>query len=398
MAGALDGVKILGFTHFAQGPFALQLLGDLGADIINIERPGYGEYNRNFHRMDELGGESPVYLALNRNKRSLAIDLKSPEGKEIIKKLAAEADVVVTNYRAGVLDRLGLGFDVLRKDHPELVFCEALGYGESGPYIDLPGQDIIGQAISGLMTMVGRDTDGMPETVGIYEVDIYSAMVVVVAIVTALFHARQTGEGQRVAVDLLSSGVHLQSQEFSYYLNTGEPLKRAHNFSGHPLQPAPYGVYQTADGHMVLSVNAGDRPELLEEILGIDTLQPLMGSEEKNMQNREEIFARVQAAIREKPTQYWFDRFNAAGIWCGKVNTYETLKNDPQVIHNGIIKEIHHPTAGVYRSIGTPIYYSATPPQITRPAPLLGEHNEEILKYLGYSDEDIQSLRDKKVI
>lgn len=398
MAGVLDGVKILGFTHFAQGPFALQLLGDLGADIINIERPGKGDFNRSFHQRQDLGGESPVFLALNRNKRSLAIDLKSPEGKEIVKKLVKDTDVLVTNYRAGVLERLGLGYEELKKINPGLVYCEALGYGESGPYTRLPGQDIIGQAVSGLVTMVGRDLDGMPETVGIYEVDIYSSMVIVVAVTTALYHARQTGEGQRVAVDLLSSAIHLQSQEFSYYLNTGELPKRAHNHSGHTLQPGPYGVYRTSDGFMVLSTNAGDRPELLQQLLEVDTLLPLMGSEEKNMRNREEIFTIVQERLCRKPTQYWLDRFNAVGIWCGKVNSYEDLKTDPQVLHNGIIKEIRHPKAGVYKAIGTPIYYSATPPTIRRPAPALGEHNEEILHGIGYSDEEIAALRAKGVL
>lgn len=398
MAGALEGVKILGFTHFAQGPFALQLLGDLGADIINVERPGTGDFNRNFHRREDMGGESPIFLALNRNKRSLALNLKTPEGKEIIRKLVKDTDVLVTNYRAGVLEHLGLGYEALKKINPSLVYCEALGYGESGPYIHLPGQDIIGQAVSGLVTMIGRDIDGMPEAAGIYEVDIYSSMVMVVAITTALYHAKQTGEGQRVAVDLLSSGIHLQSQEFSYYLNTGEMPKRARNHSGHTLQPAPYGIYRTSDGFMVLSTNAGDRPEVLAQVVGTQAILPLMGSEEKNMKNREEIFALVQEKIQEKPTDHWLAQFNAVGIWCGKVNDYEALKNDPQVLHNGIIQTIPHPKAGSFRSVGTPIYYSATPPTIRRTVPGLGEHNEEILTALGYSAEDIQGLKDKGVL
>lgn len=398
MAGALEGVKILGFTHFAQGPFALQLLGDLGADIINVERPGTGDFNRNFHRREDMGGESPIFLALNRNKRSLALNLKTPEGKEIIRKLVKDTDVLVTNYRAGVLEHLGLGYEALKKINPALVYCEALGYGESGPYIHLPGQDIIGQAVSGLVTMIGRDIDGMPEAAGIYEVDIYSSMVMVVAITTALYHAKQTGEGQRVAVDLLSSGIHLQSQEFSYYLNTGEMPKRARNHSGHTLQPAPYGIYRTSDGFMVLSTNAGDRPEVLAQVVGTQAILPLMGSEEKNMKNREEIFALVQEKIQEKPTEYWLAQFNAVGIWCGKVNDYEALKNDPQVLHNGIIQTIPHPRAGSFRSVGTPIYYSATPPTIRRTVPGLGEHNGEILTALGYSAEDIQGLKDKGVL
>lgn len=398
MSGALEDVKILGFTHFAQGPFALQLLGDLGADVINVERPGKGDFNRSFHVREDMGGESPVFLAINRNKRSLSVDLKSPEGKEIIRRLVKTTDVLVTNYRAGVLEHLGLGYEEMRELNPALVYCEALGYGESGPYINLPGQDIIGQAISGLVTMVGRDIDGMPEAVGIYEVDIYSSMMLVVAITTALYHAKMTGEGQRVAVDLLSSGIHLQAQEFSYYLNTGVLPKRAHNHSGHTLQPAPYGIYKTSDGHMVLSTNAGDRPEMLERILGVDTLSQLMGCEQKNMDNREEIFAIIQEQICKKTTAYWLEQFNAAGIWCGKVNTYETLKSDPQVLHNGIIQELEHPRAGRFKTIATPIYYSETPPEMRLPPPGLGEHNREILLSLGYSSEEIDALQRKGVL
>ena len=398
MSGVLDGVKILGFTHFAQGPFALQLLGDLGADIINIERPGTGDFNRSFNRRDDFGGESPVFYALNRNKRSMTVDLKSEKGKEIIRKLISESDVLLTNYRAGVLDRLGLGYEAAREINPALVYCEALGYGESGPYIKLPGQDIIGQAVSGLVTMVGRDIDGMPESAGIYEIDIYSSMVIVTAILSALYHAKMTGEGQRTAVDLLSSGIHLQSQEFSYYLNTGIIPKRAHGYSGHPLQAAPYGIYRTSDGHMVLSTNSGDRPDVLEQILCIDTLQPLMRTEADKVKNGEEIFRLVQEEIRKNSTDYWLERFNAAGIWCGRVNTYPDLEKDPQVLHNGIILEIPHPVVGSFKAIGTPIYFSKTPAAVSRTVPGLGEHNREILRHLGYSDAEIEAMEDQGII
>ena len=398
MSGALDGVKILGFTHFAQGPFALQLLGDLGADVINIERPGSGDFNRNFNRREDFGGESPVFYALNRNKRSMTVDLKSDQGKEIIWKLIKESDVLLTNYRAGVLERLGFSYEAVHQVNPSLVYCEALGYGESGPYIKLPGQDIIGQAVSGLVTMIGRDIDGMPEAAGIYEIDIYSSMVIVTAVLSALYHAKMTGEGQKTAVDLLSSGIHLQSQEFSYYLNTGIVPKRAHHYSGHPLQTAPYGIYKTADGHMVLSTNSGDRPEVLEQILGIDTLQELMKSEEDKVKNGEEIFCLVQEVIRTRPTDYWLEQFNAAGIWCGRVNTYPDLAKDPQVLHNGIIKEIEHPKVGHFKAIGTPIYFSKTPPTVSRTVPGLGEHNREILLHLGYSEEDVIGFKEAGII
>ena len=253
MAGALDGVKILGFTHFAQGPFALQLLGDMGADVINIERQGSGDFNRNFQQLDSLGGEGVFFLAMNRNKRSMSLNLRAPEAKEIVEKLIAQSDVIMTNYRAGALDRMGFGFEAARKINPRIVFCEALGYGSSGPYAALPGQDLLAQALSGLTTMIGPDEDGRPVAGGIYEVDVYGSLMLVIGTLSALYYAKQTGIGQKVSVDLLSSGIHMQSQEIAYFLNSGKVPQRPRNHSGHVLQASPYGVYKTQDGWMVLS-------------------------------------------------------------------------------------------------------------------------------------------------
>ena len=222
MAGALDGVKILGFTHFAQGPFALQLLGDMGADVINIERQGSGDFIRNFQQLDSLGGEGVFFLAMNRNKRSMSLNLRAPEAKEIVEKLIAQSDVIMTNYRAGALDRMGFGFEAARKINPRIVFCEALGYGSSGPYAALPGQDLLAQALSGLTTMIGPDEDGRPVAGGIYEVDVYGSLMLVIGTLSALYYAKQTGIGQKVSVDLLSSGIHMQSQEIAYFLNSGK--------------------------------------------------------------------------------------------------------------------------------------------------------------------------------
>lgn len=390
MAGALDGVKILGFTHFAQGPFALQMLGDLGAEVINIERQGTGDFNRNFQQLDNLGGEGVFFLAMNRNKRSMSLNLKAPEAREIVEKLIAESDVIMTNYRAGALDRLGFGFEDAKKINPKIVFCEALGYGSTGPYAALPGQDLLAQALSGLTTMIGPDENGRPVAGGIYEVDVYGSLMLVIGMLSALYHAKQTGVGQRVSVDLLSSGVHMQSQELAYYLNSGKVPQRAHNHSGHVLQASPYGIYKTQNGWMVLSTNAGDKPELLGELIGSDEVAPLMATNEAKMENRDQLHTIIEGRLVLQTTEYWIEKFRAVGIWCAKVNSYEDLPNDPQIIHNGIIKEIDHPVAGKFKAIGTPIEFSETPPTIRRTPPALGEHNDEILQELGFSAADIE--------
>lgn len=395
MPGPLKGIKILGFTHFAQAPFALQLLGDMGADVINIERPRTGDFNRSFLATDKLGGEGPFFLAMNRNKRSMTLDLKKPESKQIVYDLIKECDVVMSNYRPGVIDKLGIGFEDGKKVNDQIIYCEALGYGSSGPYSNLPGQDLLAQSMSGYTWMVGPK--GPPMTGGIYVVDMYSSMLMVSGVLAALVNKQNGGKAQKVEVNLLNSGIHLQSQEFGYFLNTGIQPERPGGHTGHPMQESPYGIYETKDGYMSLATNASDNIEWFAQALEIPELPQLMPDKETMRRDRDKIYPVISSAIAKRTTDEWIEMFRAQGIWCAKVNDYNDVVNDPQVIHNGIIQEIDHPKAGKVRVIGSPIEFSETPCKITRRPPLLGEHNDEILGELGYTPEQISELKEKGI-
>lgn len=372
MGGPLTGIQVLGFTHFAQAPFALQLLGDLGANVINIEKPGTGDFNRTFFPNEKTGNQSPFFLSMNRNKRSMVLDLKKRASKKVMERLLKRTDVLVTNYRPGVLDKLGLGYEDCKKINPPIIYCEASGFGSTGPYAQQPGQDLLIQSISGYTSICG--TDGMPSTGGVYVIDMYSSMILACGILSALIHRMKTGQGQKVEVNLLDSAFHLQSQEYGYYLNTGVLPKRPKKYTGHVYQEAPYGIYKTLDGYIAISANMYEKEvKRFGEILGIDNLIEVMPNKKVMMENREEIYDLISEVIKKKPTDYWLKKFKAEGFWCAETNTYEEAIHHPQVIHNEIIKVMEHPKAGKVRVIGTPIKFSETPAEIRIPPPLLGQ-------------------------
>lgn len=389
MPGALDGVTVVDFSQLVQGPLATQFLGDMGADVIKIEAPG-GEWMRQSWSMANAyeDGVNLTFLTANRNKRSVELDIKDDEQLEVLYDVIADADVFVENLRPGVVDRLGLGYDDLSAINPEVIYCSASGYGEEGPYVDRPGQDLIIQGVSGLATLNGR-ADDPPTPVGLPLNDFYSAAMLAFAAVSALYHREQTGEGQHIKADLLSASVHLQSMEIDTYLNTGELPERSETGISHPYYQAPFGVYETADGYMTLSLTM---PSIVGEALGIDELAEY-DSWEAAYEHRDEIKPLIEAVLREEPTDYWIDKLVEHDIWGGPVQTMDDVVDDPQVEANDMIRTVEHEELGEIELTGVPFRMTETPAEIRAAPPTLGNATEAVLREYGYSDEFIEEMQ-----
>ncbi|MGW2171533.1 CaiB/BaiF CoA transferase family protein [Streptomyces sp. NPDC001705] len=385
--GVLAGYRVLDCSIAMAGPFAAQRLGDLGADVVKVE-PVTGEWQRHAAAGGAAGNRINVsFLSLNRNKRSLAVDLKDPAGKEVLRRLVAGADVFLQNYRPGVADRLGVDYASLAAINPSLVYVSISGYGEDGPYAQRPGQDLLLQAMSGAMLSSGRSGEA-PRAAGQYLVDAVTASTAFEGVLAALLHRERTGEGQLVTVNMLDAVTTLQMQELSVHTVGGLPQTRSAEPHAHVYIRSPYGAFQTSDGYLVLAF-----PPLkkLGEILGEDGFLS-MEDEEHGWTHRDEIFARTAARLLTRPSRHWLDAFTAAGIWAGPVYGYADLVQDPQIRHNGTFVTYDHPTEGRVTVPGFPYKFSATPPRIDRGAPLVGEHTREVLTEAGLAEREIEEL------
>jgi crotonobetainyl-CoA:carnitine CoA-transferase CaiB-like acyl-CoA transferase len=385
---ALSDVTILDFSHLLQGPFATQLLADMGANVIKVERPGKGDLFRSLTFSNKWvgGSESPNFLAWNRNKRSLAVDLKAPEAREIIYKIAAKADVVVQNFRPGVLDKLGFGYEDLKKINPRIIYCSGSGYGDSGPYLDRPGQDMLIQGLTGIAAATGRG-DGPPVPVGAGFSDQVGAMNMVYGILTALYWRERSGKGQEVKVDLLSGMLAHQGQEMLMAMNFGEDFKRPNSGIGHPGMDAPFGVYPTSDGWVTIAMSPY---KTLVGVLGDDSLLSY-DDPKKLFDQRDEIWEKLSVLTRKWTTQDLLEALLAVDIWCGEVKTHLQAANDPQVRHMNMITSYEHPVAGHVKVVAPATKLSETPATIDRPAPLVGQHTRDILHEFDYSDQEIDA-------
>ncbi|SFD12842.1 CaiB/BaiF CoA transferase family protein [Algibacter pectinivorans] len=395
MQEALEGVKVLDFSQLLQGPYATQMMGDLGADIIKIERNGTGDIYRGMTFLNKwiAKDESPCFMAWNRNKRSLSIDIKSEEGKEIIYKLVKDADVVVENFRPGVMARLGFGYEDLKKINPSIIYCSASGWGADGPYVTRPGQDLLVQSVSGAAMTSGKKSDS-PVVLGTSLCDQVNGLNSVYAILAALYFREKTGKGQEIKTNLLSSAIAFQMQDFFAIQNLNTPFVRPESNIGHPGSGAPFGTYKTSDGYLTIAMNpwaklvkALGEPKLMQ----YDDAQVLYDK-------RDEVHAAIEAVTITKTADEWLDIMLEMDLWVAKVHDQSEVEHNPQVIHNKTFVEVEHPKAGKVKVTNIPFYMSETPGQIKRPSPMLGEHGEEILAELGLSKQEIQELIDKNVI
>ena len=383
----LSGYRVLDCSIAMAGPFAAQRLGDLGADVVKIEPPK-GEWQRHTSAGGIKGNKVNVsFLSLNRNKRSLAIDLKSPEGKAVLLELVKTADVFLQNYRPGVAKRLGVDYESLSAVNPRLVYVSMSGYGEDGPYLDWPGQDLIVQGLSGAMLSAGREGEP-PNPAGQYMVDAVTAYNAFEGALAGLLHRERTGEGQKVEVNMLDAIIALQMQELSVFTVGHKPQVRSAEPHAHVYIRAPYGAFATSDGYLIVSF-----PPLkkLGEVIGEPSFLD-MDEEVDGWTRRDEIYAKTRERLTAKTTAEWMRLMRAADIWCGPVYGYAELVNDPQVEHNGSFVEYDHPTEGHVKTPGFAIRFSKTPSSVERGAPLAGEHSRDVLREAGYQEAEIDRL------
>jgi crotonobetainyl-CoA:carnitine CoA-transferase CaiB-like acyl-CoA transferase len=385
--GVLSGYRVLDCTIAMAGPFAAQRLGDLGADVVKIE-PVAGEWQRHVAAGGARGAKINVsFLSLNRNKRSLAVDLKRPEGKAALLDLVRTADVFLQNYRPGVAARLGVGYESLAAVNPKLVYVSMSGYGESGPYVDRPGQDLILQGLSGAMLSAGRASEP-PVAAGQYTVDAVTASTAFEAVLAALLHRERTSEGQLVSVNMLDAITTLQMQELSVFTVSGKPQERSAEPHAHVYIRAPYGAFATKDSYIIV---AFPKLKAFGALIGEPSFAT-MDDETDTWTQRDLIFARTRERLKTKTTGEWLDLFRRNDIWAGPVYGYADLVADPQIAHNGTFVEYDHPTEGRVKTPGFPYKFSKTPAKVERGAPLAGEHSREVLRSAGYDDGRIDAL------
>lgn len=392
----LDGVRVVDLTRVLAGPYCSMLLGDLGADVIKVELPGRGDDTRQWGPPFTASGESAYFLAANRNKRSLTLNLKSARGLEILKQLIANSDVLIENFKAGTLEGWGLGYDQLQALRPGLIYCTITGYGTTGPYRDRPGYDFIVQAMGGLMSVTGP-ADGEPTRVGVAIADLASGIFACNALLAALFARERTGAGQQVDISLLDCQVALMSYVASNYLISGQPTKRFGN--AHP-NIVPYQAFKALDGHFAFA--AGNDFQWQKFCREVDrtqwiTDQRFATNPDRN-RNRAELVEMLDELFSQRPVVEWIALCDRIGLPAGPINGMEAVFNDPQVLARDMLQQVDHPLDGTINLVGPPLKIPTSPPTIRRAPPTLGQHTDQVLAELGYDPGTIAGLHEAEVV
>jgi formyl-CoA transferase len=396
MAGPLLGIRVVDLSRVLAGPFCTMLLGDLGADVIKIEQPAGGDDTRAWGP-PWAAGQSAYYLAINRSKRSLTLNLKHEQGRDLLLRLVEQADVVIENFKVGDLDKMGLGYEHLREVNPRLVHCSISGFGPDGPYASRPGYDFIAQGMGGLMSITGEQ-DGEPQKVGVAVTDVATGLFACVAILAALRHRDQTGEGQHVDVSLLESVVALLVNVSSSYLLTGKTPGRYGN--AHP-NVVPYRLFQASDRGLIVAAGNDRQFSALCNVVGRPDLaeDPRFRTNADRIANRELLEPILSEIFATRPADYWTDALLAVGVPTGPVNSVADVFSDPQVLARQMLIELEHPTIGTLRQAGSPFKLSKTPAAPRRHPPLLGEQTDEILReLLSLEPVEIARLRTEGAI
>ena len=392
---ALSGIRVLEVGNFMAAPFCTLQLADLGADVVKIENPDGGDQTRASGPF--IDGESSAFVRLNRNKRSLALDLKAPRGKDVFRQLVRRCDVVVENLRPGTMKDLELDYPRLAQLNPGLVYVAASGWGQDGPYAQRPGLDIMAQGMSGLMSITGEEGGQNPVKVGVPVTDLTCALYGAIAALAALRARERTGRGQFIDVCLFEAGVSLAVWGAGRYFATGEipkPLGSAHQTS------APYQALRASDGFFTLGATTARNWEACCDVFGLQPLKqdPRFAKNHLRHQNRRELIPLIEEVTGKQSAKHWVDALTAAGVPCGALQTYDQVFHDPHLEARGFFPEAPHSKLGPTRQVGSPMRLSETPARMDRAGPLLGEHSAQVLSESGYSQEEIRRLAKDGVI
>lgn len=386
----LAGLKVIELAHIMAGPVCGMMLADMGADVVKVEKVPGGDDTRRMLPPD-IKGESAAFMMMNRNKRGMGINLKTDDGRDVLRRMVAQSDVVTENYRRGTLDRLGLGYDALKEINPGLIYCEISGFGRTGPYADRGGFDLIAQGMSGLMSITGEGPGRPPVKCGAPITDITAGILGAMGILGAYINRLRTGRGQRVDTSLFEAGVVHTFWQSAIAFASGEPPGAMR--SAHPLN-APYEAFATQDGWITIGAANQRNWEKLTEVLDAAPLNEdaRFATNDARMDNVEALREALAELFRQRPTADWLGRLETAGVPAGPILNITQMHQDPQTLARGMVQEVEHRIAGKVKTIGHPVRYSETPAEVRRPAPVYGEHTREVLVEHGYQEDEIDNL------